>query len=145
MELYGLCLRISALVRFYSFSRRTSIIIHRAKKQKDADKSNEERLISLAKDQEKAYGTLRECEKYLGYHHIIQKFPVTFDDVCTKGKLGAGIVLGGEAGVSIEPMFPFAPFSRLHHAAIMGKCIIGEFVTQRELEYNPISNTDDFM
>ncbi|KAI9020221.1 hypothetical protein CLU79DRAFT_888348 [Phycomyces nitens] len=145
MELYGLCLRISALVRFYSFSRRTSIIIHRAKKQKDADKSNEERLISLAKDQEKAYGTLRECEKYLGYHHIIQKFPVTFNDVCTQGKLGSGIVLGGEAGISVEPMFPFAPFSRLHHAAIMGKCIIGEFVKQRELEYNPISNTDDFM
>ncbi|KAI7867959.1 hypothetical protein BDF14DRAFT_1798031 [Spinellus fusiger] len=145
MELYGLCLRISALVRFYSSSRRTSIIAHRAKKLKENDKSSMDHLLNYAKDHEKAYGALRECEKYLGYQHVLEKYPETFESICKKGDLSNGIVLGGEAGVKVEPMFPFAPYSRLHHAAIMGKCILREYVSQKGLKYNAISDTNDFM
>lgn len=154
-ELYGLLLRISSLIKFYMFSRQEgqvkrklgSLTGEQQQQQQAASDvvANAQYCLEALGNYEAAYGALREAEKFLGYEHIQQKFPETFKNVCMKGDLSAGIVLGDEAGDGCSPMFPFAPFSRLHHAAIMAKCILAEFVAQNGIDFTPITNTDDYM
>ncbi|KAG0181678.1 hypothetical protein DFQ29_007458 [Apophysomyces sp. BC1021] len=153
MELYGLCLRMKALVHFHTFSRREVHVRQKIStlhgKDKSADKQKVEDYSKDAdrtfNEHEQAYGALRESEKYLSFLDIQTKFPESFRRVCIQGEPGPGIVLGGEAGTTVGPMFPLTPYSRLHHACIMAKCILSEYTTVQKLNYHYITNTDDFM
>ncbi|KAF7725231.1 hypothetical protein EC973_000319 [Apophysomyces ossiformis] len=153
MELYGLFLRMKALVYFHTFSRREATarqnIASLHGKEQTVDRQKIEDYSKDAdrtfNEYEQAYSAFRESEKYLSFLDIQTKFPESFQRVCIKGEPGPGIVLGGEAGTTVGPMFPLTPYSRLHHACIMAKCILSEYTTVQKLNYHYITDTDDFM
>ncbi|KAI8099801.1 uncharacterized protein BX664DRAFT_322145 [Halteromyces radiatus] len=152
-ELYGLCLRMKALVLFYTFSRRemnARIKVTRlGEKSTDMDDTRRmeysKSVDKVLQDHEMAYAALRESDKYIAFDHIQSQFPVSYQNVCVLGQLGPGIVLGGEAGTSVGPMFPLVPYARLHHAAIMAKCMLQEYVEKEQLDYHTITETEDYM
>jgi hypothetical protein len=109
------------------------------------DRSCIEMTEGLLREHEKAERCYVDSERFFTYGTIATQFPETFKNVCIHGNVLAGIMLGGEAGVSVGPMFPFTPYSPLHHAAIASKCILSEYVTKNNLRYTPISNPEEFM
>ncbi|CAO3615779.1 unnamed protein product [Cunninghamella blakesleeana] len=152
--LLGLCLRMNALVHFYIFHRRE--LNTRAKLSRlsggssanidDQKKSEYAKLADkVFNEHEIAYTNLRDSEKYLSFEDIQRKFPLTYQNIFQLGELGPGIVIGGEAGVSVGPMYPLVPFSKLNHAAIMAKCMLQEYVDREKLNYQPITKVEDFM
>ncbi|CAO3587632.1 unnamed protein product [Absidia cylindrospora] len=151
--LYGLCQRMNALVHFYTFSRRE--LIAKSKMDRLCDKPSElddakhleysKSVRKILQDHQMAYQGLRDSDKYMAFEVIQAKFPVSYQNVCVLGQVGPGIVVGGEAGVSVGPMFPLVPYARLHHAAIMAKCILQEFVDKENIDYQTITNTEDYM
>lgn len=150
--LYGLCKRLNSLIRFYMYSRMESSTrplllqqINNTNKEKMTDRACVELSENLLNEYEKAERAYKESDRFMSYSTLVTEYPETFRNVCMEGNLLAGITLGGEAGVSVSPMFPFAPYSPLHHAAIVAKCILAEFVFKNKLNYTPISKCDDFM
>ncbi|EPB85343.1 hypothetical protein HMPREF1544_07886 [Mucor circinelloides 1006PhL] len=152
-DLYGLCARLISLVRYYIYKRMIDSTRHLLRKQlaldgeKDASSSRVCIQVSegLLREYEKAERWYRTSEKYLSYGTMATQFPQTFKHVCIEGDLSAGITLGGEAGVSVEPMFPFTPYSPLHHAAIVSKCMLSEYVRTKKFDYSPISQPEEYM
>ncbi|GAN02410.1 hypothetical protein MAM1_0021d01853 [Mucor ambiguus] len=151
-DLYGLCARLISLVRYYIYKRMIDQTRHLLGKQlamDDKDSSSSRVCIQvsegLLREYEKAERWYRTSEKYLSYGTMATRFPLTFKQVCIEGDLSAGITLGGEAGVSVEPMFPFTPYSPLHHAAIVSKCMISEYVRNKKFDYTPISQPKEYM
>lgn len=151
-ELYGLCIRLNSLIRFYMYSRMESSTrpvllqqMNNTNGEKMTDRACVELSENLLHEYEKAERAYKESERYMGFSTLVTQYPTTFRNVCTEGNLLAGITLGGEAGVSVTPMFPFSPYSPLHHAAIVAKCILAEYVTKNNLKYTPISKFDEFM
>lgn len=146
VSLHGLCVRMSALVRFYIFSRRephTRKVASGATD--DTAKEATTHAVRTLQDYEMAYSALRESDRILSYDGIRQTFPKTFEAICVRGDLRPGITLGGEAGVSTEPMFPLSPFSRLHHAAIMVKACVHEYLKANNVSYSFITDYAEFM
>ncbi|ORZ00335.1 hypothetical protein BCR43DRAFT_137345 [Syncephalastrum racemosum] len=146
VALHGLCVRMSALVRFYIFSRRephTRKVASGATD--DTAKEATTHAVRTLQDYEMAYSALREADRILSYDGIRQTFPKTFEAICVQGDLRSGITLGGEAGVSTEPMFPLSPFSRLHHAAIMVKACVHEYLKANNVSYSFITDYAEFM
>ncbi|ORZ16927.1 hypothetical protein BCR42DRAFT_23241 [Absidia repens] len=151
--LYGLCQRMNALVHFYTFSRRE--LIAKSKMDRLCEKPSElddakhleynKSVRKILQDHQVAYQGLRDSDKYMAFEVIQAKFPVSYQNVCILGQVGPGIVVGGEAGVTVGPMFPLVPYARLHHAAIMAKCILQEFVDKERIDYQTITNTEDYM
>lgn len=153
-ELYGLCVRLVALIRYYIYSRMESatrpLLTKHLSSGGSQDSSYTDRTCiemteGLLREHEKAEKCYKESEKYMTFGKVASQFPGTFKDVCIDGNILAGITLGGEAGVSVGPMFPFTPYSPLHHAAIVSKCILNEYVTKNNLNYSPISKPEEFM
>ncbi|KAK4511060.1 MFS domain-containing protein [Mucor velutinosus] len=152
-DLYGLCARLISLVRYYIYKRMIDQTRHLLGKQlalDDEQDSSSSRVCiqvseSLLREYEKAERWYRTSEKYLSYGTMATQFPQTFKHVCMEGDLSAGITLGGEAGVSVEPMFPFTPYSPLHHAAIVSKCMLSEYVRTKKFDYTPISQPEEYM
>ncbi|CAO3648857.1 unnamed protein product [Mucor fragilis] len=152
-DLYGLCARLISLVRYYIYKRMIDQTRHLLGKQlgldDDKDSSSSRLCIQvsegLLREYEKAERWYRTSEKYLSYGTMAMQFPQTFKHVCIEGDLSAGITLGGEAGVSVEPMFPFTPYSPLHHAAIVSKCMLSEYVHAKKLDYTPILQPEEYM
>ncbi|KAL9541370.1 hypothetical protein MBANPS3_009165 [Mucor bainieri] len=152
-DLYGLCARLISLVRYYIYKRMIDQTRHLLGKQlamKDDKDSSSSRVCiqvseGLLREYEKAERWYRTSEKYLSYGTMATQFPQTFKHVCIEGDLSAGITLGGEAGVSVEPMFPFTPYSPLHHAAIVSKCMLSEYVRTKKFDYTPISQPEEYM
>ncbi|KAL9551611.1 hypothetical protein MBANPS3_004165 [Mucor bainieri] len=153
-ELYGLCLRLVALIRYYIYSRMESatrpLLTKHLSSSGSQDSSYTDRTCiemteGLLREHEKAEKCYKESEAYMTFGKMASQFPGTFKDVCIDGNILAGITLGGEAGVSVGPMFPFTPYSPLHHAAIVSKCILNEYVTKNNLNYSPISKPEEFM
>ena len=150
-ELLGLCIRLNSLIRFYMYSRMEASTrpvlqqqINNAN-EKMTDRACVELSENLLHEYEKAERAYKDSEKHLTYATLVTKYPETFKNVCMEGNLLTGITLGGEAGVSVGPMFPFTPYSPLHHAAIVSKCILSEYVTKNALNYTPISQPEEFM
>ncbi|CEP11462.1 hypothetical protein [Parasitella parasitica] len=145
-DLYGLCARLISLVRYYIYKRMidsTRLLLSKQLSD-DGDENSSSRVCiqvseGLLREYEKAERWYKTSEKYLSYSTIATQFPQTFKSVCLKGDLSKGITLGGEAGVSVEPMFPFTPYSPLHHSAIVSKCMLSEYVSIKKLDYSPIS------
>lgn len=153
-ELYGLCVRLVALIRYYIYSRMESATRPLLTKHLSGSGSQDsnytdrtciEMTEGLLREHEKAEKCYKESEKYMTFGKVASQFPGTFKDVCIDGNILAGITLGGEAGVSVGPMFPFTPYSPLHHAAIVSKCILNEYVTKNNLSYTPITKPEEFM
>lgn len=153
-ELYGLCIRLIALIRFYMYSRMESstrtVLLQQIKYGEEGEKKMTDRACvelseNLLHEYEKAERAYKESERHLNYGTLVSQYPETFKSVCMEGNLLAGITLGGEAGVSVSPMFPFVPYSPLHHAAIVSKCILAEYVAKNNLKYTPISKPEEFM
>jgi hypothetical protein len=153
-ELCGLCIRLVALIRFYMYSRMESstrsILLQQMKSSGDEEKKMTDRTCvelseNLLHEYEKAEKAFKDSERHMNYSTLVTQYPETFKNVCMEGNLLAGITLGGEAGVSVSPMFPFAPYSPLHHAAIATKCILAEYVAKNNLKYTPISKLEEFM
>ncbi|CAO0797546.1 unnamed protein product [Mucor circinelloides] len=153
-ELYGLCVRLVALIRYYIYSRMESATRPLLTKHLSGSGSQDsnytdrtciEMTEGLLREHEKAEKCYKESEKYMTFGKVASQFPGTFKDVCIDGNILAGITLGGEAGVSVGPMFPFTPYSPLHHAAIVSKCILNEYVTKNNLSYSPITKPEEFM
>lgn len=152
LELHGLCVRLNSLIRFYIYSRmetstRPMLLqqMNNTKEDKMTDRACVELSENLLHEYEKAERAYKDSERHMSYSTLVTKFPETFRNVCTQGNLLAGITLGGEAGVTVNPMYPFAPYSPLHHAAIVAKCILAEYVAKNHLKYTPISNPEEFM
>ncbi|KAI8084326.1 uncharacterized protein B0P05DRAFT_535107 [Gilbertella persicaria] len=149
-HLYGLCSRLVALVRYYIYNRMTSsthklISNHLSQTQGQVPRLCLDVSENLLQEYVKAERWYRISERNFTYQTMITEFPQAFQDVCVQGNVSAGISIGGEAGVSIEPMFPFTPYSSLHHAAIVSKCMLNEFVKQKKLDYQPIFKPEEFM
>ncbi|KAI8639999.1 hypothetical protein BD408DRAFT_445523 [Parasitella parasitica] len=151
-DLYGLCARLISLVRYYIYKRMidSTRLLLAKQLSEDGDESSSSRACiqvseGLLREYEKAERWYRTSEKYLSYGTIATQFPQTFKRVCIEGDLSTGITLGGEAGVSVEPMFPFTPYSPLHHAAIVSKCMLSEYVCIKKLDYSPISQPEEYM
>ncbi|KAI8340603.1 hypothetical protein BC941DRAFT_510909 [Chlamydoabsidia padenii] len=152
--LYGLCLRMMSLVQFHLFHRREKLTKYKMGRlcEKNGDGFDEAKRIDYStavykvlQYHESAYQNLRDSDRYMAYEAVQDKFPVSFENVCIQGQLGAGIVLGGEAGVTVGPMFPLVPYARMNHAAIMVKCLLQEFVDKENIDYHAITDVGDFM
>ncbi|CAO3620064.1 unnamed protein product [Cunninghamella echinulata] len=150
--LLGLCLRMNALVHFYIFQLRGTAIRTTLTRLNNGTNLEEQKRKDYTKfvdkafaKQELAHRAFGESEKLLSFELIQRKFPATYQNVCQFGELGPGIVIGGEAGVSVAPMFPLTPYSKLNHAAIMAKCMLHEYVEREKLNYQLITKTEDFM
>lgn len=152
-DLYGLCARLISLVRYYIYKRMidsTRVLLAKQLAHDDDQSSSSSRVCiqvseGLLREYEKAERWYRTSEKYLSFSTMAIQFPQTFKRVCIEGDLSTGITLGGEAGVTVEPMFPFTPYSPLHHAAIVSKCMLSEYVSIKKLDYSPISQPDEYM
>ncbi|CEP12804.1 hypothetical protein [Parasitella parasitica] len=152
-ELHGLCVRLIALIRYYIYSRMenatrpllTKYLSGASEDGNITDRKCIEMTDGLLREHEKAERCYKESEKHMTFGKVASQFPATFKDVCVEGNILAGITLGGEAGVSVAPMFPFTPYSPLHHAAIVSKCILSEYVAKNNLSYCPITKPEEFM
>ena len=152
-DLYGLCARLISLVRYYIYKRMidsTRLLLAKQLSHDGDQNSSSSRVCiqvseGLLREYEKAERWYRTSEKYLSFSTMATQFPQTFKRVCIEGDLSAGVTLGGEAGVTVEPMFPFTPYSPLHHAAIVSKCMLSEYVSIKKLDYSPISQPDEYM
>ena len=151
-QLRALCLRLIALIRYYIYSRMESstrplLTMHLNNDHDDnyTDRTCIEMTEGLLREHEKAGRYYLDSEEYMTYGKLASYFPQTFKNVCIDGNISTGITLGGEADGSVGPMFPFTPYSPLHHAAIVSKCILNEYVTKKKLDYSPISYTDDLV
>jgi hypothetical protein len=152
-DLYGLCARLISLVRYYIYKRMISstrtLLTKQLTSTEDTSTATARTCIEvsegLLREYEKAEKWYHTSEKYLTFSTMATQFPITFQNVCVEGNLQAGITLGGEAGISVEPMFPFTPYSPLHHAAIVSKCMLSEYVTKKKLKYLPISQPEEYM
>ena len=150
LVLYGLCARLVSLVRYYIFSRLSVSTQLKLKNYLSQEKGNDDRnclesSTSIFREFERADRWYRVSEQHFNYASMTTDFPQTFQQVCVEGNLLAGISIGGEAGISLEPMFPFTPYSPLHHAAIVSKCMLKEFVQQKKLEHQPILKPEEFV
>ncbi|KAI8387400.1 hypothetical protein BD560DRAFT_443276 [Blakeslea trispora] len=148
LVLYGLCARLVSLVRYYIFSRlslptQIRLKTYLSQEQGSEDRSCLESSASIFREFERGERWYRMSEQHFTYASMIADFPQTFQHVCLDGDVLAGISVGGEAGVSLEPMFPFAPYSPLHHAAIVSKCMLREFIQQKKLDYQPIVKPEE--
>lgn len=153
-DLYGLCARLISLVRYYIYNRMIdstrTLLAKQLAHDNDGQSSSSSHVCiqvseGLLREYEKAERWYRTSEKYLSYCTMAKQFPETFKHVCIEGDLTAGITLGGEAGVKVEPMFPFTPYSPLHHAAIVSKCMLNEYVSMKKLDYTPISQPEEYI
>ncbi|KAI9246745.1 hypothetical protein BDA99DRAFT_565451 [Phascolomyces articulosus] len=160
MQLYAVCANVMAMVRFYTFRRRETIANKKLDPllmtEKTAEAASTPIKASVAHDSaklarqaltdfEEAYKLYKEADKHMNQEQFKEQFPKTQKTVIDQGEYGPGIVIGGEAGITIEPRYPFVPFAKLHHAAIVAKCVLHEYLQKHHLEYTPISDTDDFM
>ncbi|KAI9495046.1 hypothetical protein BDB00DRAFT_267851 [Zychaea mexicana] len=158
MQLYSVCAHVMGMVRYYTFRRREMVankkldpLICEKNPQEappvkaavahDAAKATRQALT----DFEDAYKFFKDAEKHMDQEQFREQFPQTHQMACEKGEYGPGIVIGGEAGISIEPRYPFVPFAKLHHAAIVAKVVLHEYLQKHNLVYTPISDTDEFM
>ncbi|CAO3670390.1 unnamed protein product [Rhizopus microsporus] len=148
--LYGVCLRLVAMMRFGIFNKMQGEI-HGvlAKHLKTSSASDSLKYVkmshNLLEEYNKAMTANASSEKYFGYQVLASKLPSTFKQVCVDGNLLSGITVGGEAGVEVSPMFPFELNASLLHAAIGAKCILSEFVSLKKLEFKLINDTDEYM
>lgn len=149
--IYGVCLRMHSLVHFYVSHRQEQFAKPKVNQLcqdtfDDTKRAQYSKVVQkMVLHNETAYTTLRESDRYMAFDVLQERFPVSFRDVCVNGSVGAGIVLGGEAGVTVGPMFPLVPYARLHHAAIMAKCLLQELVDTEGIDYLTITKTEDFM
>ncbi|KAI8148177.1 hypothetical protein BJV82DRAFT_258870 [Fennellomyces sp. T-0311] len=156
-QLYALCSRIMGMVRYYQFARRQmparkqleALVAEKPQDAPPIDASVVYAAIKATKsayaDYEEATRLFKDADRYLNQEQFKEQFPETYRSAVDKGEYGPGIVIGGEAGVTIEPRYPFTPFAKLHHAAIVAKCVLHEYLQQKNLAYTPISDTDEFM
>ena len=157
MQLYAVCAHVLAMVRFYTFRRR-EMVANKKLEPLISDKPQEASSIKATvahdaakgarqalTDFEEAYKLYKEGDKHMNQEQFKEQFPDTQKAACDKGEYGPGIVIGGEAGITIEPRYPFVPFAKLHHAAIVAKCVLHEYLQKNHLAYTPISDTDEFM
>ncbi|KAG2227990.1 hypothetical protein INT45_012014 [Circinella minor] len=157
MQLYAVCAHVLAMVRFYTFRRR-EMVANKKLEPLISDKPQEASPIKATvahdaargarqalTDFEEAYKLYKEGDKHMNQEQFKEQFPDTQKAACDKGEYGPGIVIGGEAGITIEPRYPFVPFAKLHHAAIVAKCVLHEYLQKNHLAYTPISDTDEFM
>lgn len=150
-DLYALCCRMMGMVRYYTFVRREATASKKLdtviKKEveptvtEDATKASKQAFIEF----EEAYNRFKEADRHLSYEQFRTNYPNTFNNACVKGEYGPGIVIGGEAGTSIEPRYPFIPFAKLHHAAIVCKCMLAEYVEKNAIKYTPIQDYEEYM
>lgn len=151
LELHGLCIRLNSLIRFYMYSRMeasTRPVLQQQinnTSERMTDRACVELSENLLHEFEKAERAYKDSERHMSFSTLVSHYPETFKNVCMEGNLLAGITLGGEAGVSVGPMFPFVPYAPLHHAAIVSKCILSEYVSKNNLKYMPISKPEEFM
>lgn len=151
LDLYALCCRMMGMVRYYTFVRREASASKKLdnviKKEvepnvtHDATKASKQAFAEF----EEAYNRFKEADRHLSYEQFRTNYPNTFNNACLKGEYGPGIVIGGEAGTSIEPRYPFIPFAKLHHAAIVCKCMLAEYVEKNAIKYTPIQDFEEYM
>lgn len=81
-----------------------------------------------------------EGELYFDWQAFRDRFPNTWKQVCVDGDFSKGSVFGEEIADMKGPLFPMTPFSKLNHVAVMGKCIISEWITAHDIDFQPISD-----
>lgn len=146
MFLYGLASRLVALIRYRIFER-TSMAFHRylashpAAQKKLSMCSISDGILQEFTSAEKWF---QDSEKYFSYPAFIEEYPETYQNVCLRGDVSAGITVGGEAGVEIGPMFPFMSSVPIHLAAIVTKCILAEYIKKNNIPFKPIDESDLF-
>ncbi|CEG84391.1 hypothetical protein RMATCC62417_18200 [Rhizopus microsporus] len=148
--LYGICLRLMAMVRFRIFSKmqdevRGALVRHLEAPSVSGDHQHVKMSCDLLEEYEQAMAMNTSSEKYFNYGVMASKLPSTFKQVCVDGNLLSGITIGEEAGVQASAVFPFHVNASLLHGAICTKCILSEFVSSIELDFTLIDDTDDYM
>lgn len=81
-----------------------------------------------------------EGEMYFDWQAFRDRFPNTWKQVCVDGDFSQGTVFGEETADMKGPLFPMTPFSKLNHVAVMGKCIVSEWITAHNIHFQPISD-----
>ncbi|KAI7904344.1 uncharacterized protein BX663DRAFT_504736 [Cokeromyces recurvatus] len=140
--LWGLCTRLLALIRFAVHGIMVDATIPLVKKKEGIPA---EMVESLVLEHAKAKRLLKDSEQHASFASWARLFPGSFKRTVLGGDFLAGVVLGGEAGVSVGPGYPLSPLSELNLAALAVKCILAEWVSSMGVDYAPITSTDDFM
>ncbi|RCH84382.1 hypothetical protein CU097_007136 [Rhizopus azygosporus] len=148
--LYGICLRLMAMVRFRIFNKmqgevRSVLVRHLQAPSVSGNHQYIKISCGLLEEYEQVMAMSASSEKYFNYGIMASKLPSTFKQVYVDGNLLSGITIGGKAGVQVSPMFPFHLNASLLHGAICTKCILSEFVSSMELDFKLIDDTDDYM
>ncbi|KAI8879101.1 hypothetical protein K501DRAFT_194335, partial [Backusella circina FSU 941] len=144
--------RLVALARFHVFVRMESVLrptITERLAHTDSTKNDNkhfQEVQTLMSCYDRAQRLMRDSEKVLNCASLQSLYPETFRKVCIEGDLSSGITLGGEAGVTVSPLYPFTPYTtQLNHAAIAAKCLLAEYVDKNNIKYEVITDVKDFM
>jgi len=151
MHLYGLCMKVNALINFNAFRMRQTPVrrcmtkLHELLKVKSEASTamsleyvpQVEKLLNL---HELANVQWDEGELYFGWQAFRDQFPNTWKQICVEGDFSKGSVFGEEISDMKAPLYPMTPFSKLNQVAVMGKCIVDEWITARNIHFKPISD-----
>jgi hypothetical protein len=151
-DLLAVAKRLLALVRFHVHVRMETLLrpsvterLANTDGTKNDNKSFQE-MQALMSCYDRAQRLMRDSEKVLNYAAFQAEYPLTFKRVCIDGDLSTGINVGGEAGVTVTPLYPFAPYTtQLNHAAIAAKCLLSEFVEKNGIKYEVIKDVENIM
>ncbi|KAI9280657.1 hypothetical protein BY458DRAFT_499967 [Sporodiniella umbellata] len=150
MLLHGVCLRLTAMMRYHIFDRmheETQALL--TKQLGKADQSGSQKYLqmssNLLSEHSKAKQMYRSSEKNFSLAIVHKTLPGSIKEVCFDGNVSKGIVIGGEAGTEFLPSFPFAINDNVLHAAIVTKCFLSDIVTTNNISYQEIKDVADFM
>ncbi|KAI9285791.1 hypothetical protein BC943DRAFT_323072 [Umbelopsis sp. AD052] len=150
-HLYGLCMKVNALINFNAFRMRQTPVRRCMTKLHESIKSHSEATTAMSSEyipqvekllnlHELANVQWDEGEMYFDWHAFQDRFPNTWKQVCVDGDFSKGTVFGEETADMKGPLFPMTPFSKLNHVAVMGKCIVSEWITAHNIHFQPISD-----
>ncbi|CAO3658376.1 unnamed protein product [Umbelopsis vinacea] len=150
-HLYGLCMKVNALINFNAFRMRQTPVRRCMTKLHELIKVHSEATTAMSSEyvpqvekllnlHELANVQWDEGELYFDWQAFRDRFPNTWKQVCVDGDFSKGSVFGEEIADMKGPLFPMTPFSKLNHVAVMGKCIISEWITAHDIDFQPISD-----
>ncbi|CAM0143074.1 unnamed protein product [Umbelopsis sp. WA50703] len=150
-QLYGLCMKVNALINFNAFRLRQTPVRRRMTRLHELLKTQSEAAPALSSEyvpqvekllnlHELANVQWDEGELYFDWQTFRDKFPITWKAVCVEGDFSKGTLFGEEIADMKGPLFPVTPFSKLSHVAVMGKCLIDEWITAHNIDFQPISD-----
>ncbi|KAG2183334.1 hypothetical protein INT43_006339 [Umbelopsis isabellina] len=150
-QLYGLCMKVNALINFNAFRLRQTPVRRRMTRLHELLKTQSEAAPAISSEyipqvekllnlHELANVQWDEGEVYFDWQTFRDKFPITWKAVCIEGDFSKGTLFGEEIADMKGPLFPVTPFSKLSHVAVMGKCLVDEWITAHDIDFRPISD-----